>query len=491
MIEISIDVYDQRVHRDLILNYTDIMNVTNVFFRMAVLMMALMVQILSACSESNDNQPSSRTYYIDSRNGNDSDNGLTPESAWRTLERVEKNKFHPGDTIKFKRGSSFSSSLCIKDSGSPDNYIVLTDYGDEQSLHSPAFTNNEFVPALDKYGNCIRLKGDFIKVENLYFHNTVAELSGNIGFKKMWELGAVYIDKSANNCIVSNNEFFDCGVGIKSYGKNTVIHNNYIHDCNRILKEWGWGPIAIWLGGDYQEVCHNRIFNYSVVDPRINWGPNSYGGGADGGAIEIDDARFPKSNISIHHNYSRDCQGFIEVTWSDVAQNPPYSGFRIHHNVSDDYQQFIALWCGKECRIENNTIIRRKVNANDWGVFNITQYNSKNLIRNNIVVVENEVVIFNLGKNGNAQPSTIIECNLYYAASGNLNIGLEGPGLDPVFEDPKFFNYDAAENANDFSITALSPAIDRGLSLGYTEDFLGVGIPQGSMPDIGAFEYRK
>jgi hypothetical protein len=63
-----------------------------------------------------------------------------------------------------------------------------------------------------------------------------------------------------------------------------------------------------------------------------------------------------------------------------------YRGFRIHHNVSDDFQQFIALWRGAEWRIEHNTIIRRRVNANEWGVFNITQNDSKNLVRNNIAL---------------------------------------------------------------------------------------------------------
>ena len=67
-----------------------------------------------------------------------------------------------------------------------------------------------------------------------------------------------------------------------------------------------------------------RIIDYSVVDPRINWGPNGYGRGADGSAFEIDDARIPKSNIAIHHNYTRGNQGFLEVTWADLARNPTY-----------------------------------------------------------------------------------------------------------------------------------------------------------------------
>lgn len=439
-------------------------------------------------SITNENQ-SPLTFFVDSESGNDDNDGLAPEKAFKSLGRLKNLKLSPGDSIKFKRGSRFNQPLFIYDSGNPDDYIVLTDYGDVE-LPAPSFTNPVFEPASKNFGNCIRLKGSYIIVENLYFHHTVAELPEDAGrFLVMWELGAIYIDKGAEHCIVRNNELFDCGVGIKSYGPYATIKNNYIHDCNRILKKWGWGPLGIWLGADHQEVCYNKIFNYKAIDPRINWGPGSYGGGADGGAIEIDDARFEKTDISIHHNYSRDNQGFIEVTWTDVLQNPRYENFRIHHNVSDDYQQFVAIWQGAGFKIDNNTIIRRKRNVNDWGVFNITQYNSRNFIRNNIIVVENEIEIFLLGRDGNAQPNSIIENNLYFAASGNLNLGLEAPGEGSVFEDPKFLNYQGGSQAADFSLSGFSPAIDQGLSLGYPEDFDGKTIPMGVLPDIGAFEY--
>jgi len=429
-------------------------------------------------------------YYVDSQNGNDANDGLSANLAWRSLEKAGSQALLPGDSVRFKRGAAFTGSLYINDSGNSYNYITLTDYGDPE-LPAPAFSNSVFGPENNSFGNCVRLKGSFILLENIYCRHTVAEVPPHAGgFLTMWELGAIYIDKTAKHCIVRNNELYDCGVGIKSYGENSLIENNYIHDCNRILAEWNWGPIGIWIGGDYQEVCYNRIFNYSVVDPRIKWGHDAYGGGADGGAIEIDDARVSKANIFIHHNYTRDCQGFLEVTWTDVLQNPAYADFQIHHNVSDDYQQFVAMWRGANCRIENNTIIRRKKNANDWGVFNITQLNAKNLIRNNIVVVENDIVIFNVGKNGTAQPANIIENNLYYAASGNLNMGKEGPGEPYIIADPLFKNYQKGEDASDFSITVGSPARNKGIDLGYMLDFINTAVPQENISDIGAFEYK-
>lgn len=444
-----------------------------------------------ACSKQKEIEISetSVTYFIDSENGKDSNKGTVENSAWKSFENLGKTKLNPGDEVCFKRGSQFSGTLVINDSGTELYPILITDYG-SQDLPSPAFTNPDFNPQNNQFGNCVRIKGSYVIVENLYFHHTVADLNENAGgFLTMWELGAIYIDKSARSCIVRNNEIYDCGVGIKSYGQYAKIENNYIHDCNRVLKKWGWGPIAIWLGADYQEVSYNRIINYGAVNPNITWGPDSYGGGADGGAIEIDDARNAKSNISIHHNYSRDNQGFLEVTWTDVEQNPAYLNFSIHHNVSDDYQQFIALWRGANCHIENNTIIRRKVNVNDWGVFNITQFNSKNLIRNNIIVTENDVVIFNLGNKGIANPNNIIGNNLYWAASGELKMGLEGPGTSYVIDNPKFQNYLKGNSPGDFSLTESSPAIDAGINLGYKNDFENKAISRGKAPDIGAFEY--
>jgi hypothetical protein len=397
-------------------------------------------------------------YYIDSNHGDDTNEGRTKTSPWKSLTRIEQQEFLPGDTLFFKRGSSYSEQLTIKYSGEKNKPIVITEYGDK-SQKAVSFTNSNFDPKNQKFGNCIRLKGNYIIVENLYFHDTVANLDEDSGsFLTIWELGAIYIDKNAKNCIVRNNEIYNCGVGIKSYGQYAKIEYNYIHDCNRVLKKWGWGPIAIWLGADYQEVSYNRIINYSAVNPNITWGPNSYGGGADGGAIEIDDARFDKSNISIHHNYTRDCQGFLEVTWTDVKQNPKYENFSIHHNVSDDYQQFIALWRGANCNIENNTIIRRKVNENEWGAFNITQANSKNKIRKNIIVTENNVVVFNVGRQKNAKPNSIIENNIYWASTDTLNIGFEGPGDSHIFSNPKFLRYKKGKNSNDFLLRKNSQA---------------------------------
>jgi hypothetical protein len=428
------------------------------------------------------------TYYIDSKAGNDDNNGVTKETPLKSLAKLKTLSLNPGDSVLFKRGSHFLGPLIIKNSGTKNRYITLTAYGDSVQP-APAFTNPVFTS--DNYGNCIRLKGSYIIVSHLYFYNTSSVPKGYLAksFITVWEMGAVYVDKTALHCIIANNEIKNCVVGIKSYGPFTLIKGNYIHDCNRILEQWGWGPIGIWFGGDYQEACYNRIFNYWVEDPRIHW-KSGKGGGADGGAFEIDDARYNKAYISIHNNYTNDCQGFLEVTEHDVKSDPVYKNFEIHHNISDDYQQFIALWDGAHCRINNNTIIRRKKNANDWGVFNIASDSSENEICNNIIVTEKDIPIFNTGLGMQRRPKSIIKNNLYYAASGVLRMGNEGPGESPVYGNPLFINYSKSRSAKDYSLRENSPAIDKGLQLGYTKDFDNKIIPNGKKPDLGAFEIQ-
>ena len=51
------------------------------------------------------------SYYVDAVSGNDANNGLSAESAWKTLDKVNAAGFREGDNIFFKRGQAFYGSL--------------------------------------------------------------------------------------------------------------------------------------------------------------------------------------------------------------------------------------------------------------------------------------------------------------------------------------------------------------------------------------------
>ncbi len=72
------------------------------------------------------------TYYVDSANGNDSytitqaQNQSTP---WKTIDKVNKSTFQPGDNILFKRGQVWREQLTVPSSGTSGNPITFGAYG--------------------------------------------------------------------------------------------------------------------------------------------------------------------------------------------------------------------------------------------------------------------------------------------------------------------------------------------------------------------------
>lgn len=73
--------------------------------------------------------PGKTVYYVDSVKGNDKNSGESPETAWKSLKRVNHTVFASGDQIKLKRGSVWNDPMELRGSGSADAPIKLSAYG--------------------------------------------------------------------------------------------------------------------------------------------------------------------------------------------------------------------------------------------------------------------------------------------------------------------------------------------------------------------------
>jgi len=69
------------------------------------------------------------TYYVDARNGDDGNPGLSPRQAWKTLAKVNASHFQPGDSVLLRRGMTWRAQLCVPDSGAPGKPIIFGAYG--------------------------------------------------------------------------------------------------------------------------------------------------------------------------------------------------------------------------------------------------------------------------------------------------------------------------------------------------------------------------
>ncbi len=88
---------------------------------------------------------SAKQYYV-SNTGNDNAKGTSPESSFKTLERLNKVKLKPGDKVFFRAGDTFTGTLRVRYSGKKEKPIIFTSYGDgEKPIITGAITINNFV----------------------------------------------------------------------------------------------------------------------------------------------------------------------------------------------------------------------------------------------------------------------------------------------------------------------------------------------------------
>ncbi|MEA2069481.1 MAG: right-handed parallel beta-helix repeat-containing protein, partial [Verrucomicrobiota bacterium] len=75
-------------------------------------------------------QSNARIFYLDSRKGNDSNDGKTERTAWKSLAKANAAEFDAGDHLRLKRGSRFKGGLKLKLNGTAGQPIVIEVYGE-------------------------------------------------------------------------------------------------------------------------------------------------------------------------------------------------------------------------------------------------------------------------------------------------------------------------------------------------------------------------
>jgi hypothetical protein len=70
-----------------------------------------------------------RTFHVDAARGDDAQDGLKPETAWRSLARVNRASLAPGDRVLFRRGQTWRGQL-IPQSGAASGVITYGAFGE-------------------------------------------------------------------------------------------------------------------------------------------------------------------------------------------------------------------------------------------------------------------------------------------------------------------------------------------------------------------------
>lgn len=489
------------------------------------------------------------TFYISSSQGNDSNDGKSPNSPWRTINKVntETNSFIPGDKILFKSGDSFiDNNLVIYSSGNSDKKITYSSYGEGGK---PIIGSKSLAVS-----PVVLVYGQFVIIENLIVQagNAKPKAGGILvdaghyiirnndvlgGESSHEAVSGISITKGSNNVIVTKNSIKGFGNGIIGYEcLNTIISDNIVHDIwrtNGSYESGGWGIRLIGNnfphGFDFKyssKISNNEIFDFEryAIDCALssnviieynkihNALPPNYGGtDGFGSGIKAGEKNAVTKDGTIgtivRYNTIYNLKGSPDNAWQSnngIETVNSEDGW-IYGNLIYDIDGSGITRTGLDnfpfrndlsWRIFNNTIV-----SNNFCIYIEARTTSPTYISNNIIyplnsafsaimakqdVYEgNNLYVNRSGISSNENSSNTLAIYQRYGTTFNV-------GETSIFNtEPGFENY----NSKNFNLTVNSKCIDNGAILGSSPDGVLIrgkdlkGVSVVGKPDIGAFEF--
>ncbi|MCA2179110.1 hypothetical protein LDL08_23235 [Nonomuraea glycinis] len=248
---------------------------------MRFLSAAVMVSLLSAAVPSGSAAAqAATTYYVDSKAGDDAAAGTSATAPWKSLDPVNAADLKPGDTVSFKRGSSFAGPLTLAAKGTAAKPIVVRAHGTGKP---PRITGRTTA--------CVVITGAYWHVSGL--RATGCEWAGFEITGDRNVLAGIEADHNVT------------GVSITRTGARNTVRDSKITDNNRMsVNDEGGdndsGAFGILINGDDNFIADNTITGSHA---------KSHDYGVDGAAIEI----FSGNRNRILRNISRDNNTFTEL----------------------------------------------------------------------------------------------------------------------------------------------------------------------------------
>lgn len=366
--------------------------------RLYQILSLVVVSLLISCSDNTDlyaNQPKKdkwndnpKTYYVDAAMGDDTNNGTSPEEAWRTLEKINSSKFRPGDKLLLKKGEVFNGTMNFVGEGTKKQPIFIDAYGEAEerplikgtgTLYAARIYNSTYVTvqniAVSNLGeeripfrSGLQLESDNygishnITVNNVYVFDVNSELEKAKGGSGIAIVTACdrkrsrFEDMIIENCHIKNCSRNGIIWGEKDQdrfvrstrwypNRNTIVRNNLIEEvpgdgivpigCDKTLIEYNIIRDCnnnvndlVWLGaaaGIWPWSCDNTTIQFNEVGGEVM--------NVDGQGYDAD---YNCRNTVIQYNYSHDNNGGLVLLCCD-PRNKRFVGNQkpiIRYNIS-------------------------------------------------------------------------------------------------------------------------------------------------------------
>lgn len=420
------------------------------------------------------------TYFVSNASGNDNNNGLTENTAFKTIQR-SINFLSSGDTCIVQPGS-YTSRVVINKSGQQNSYITFIANG--SGVVTRGFTINEAnyiqiigfeitdIPSSwnwnDKHG--VTIFGSHNIVKNNYMHDI------------FWN--GVRVDEngsfSSQDNLILNNTMYKCGeCGIEVNGSNNTIQGNDISRTQQWEISDGGDRDAdgMRFSGHGHKIIGNYIHDIYISDPENSsahvdciqtWGP----------AYDI----VFESNIFMVNDVTTETQ---TAQLEDL--NSPVYNLSFYNNIIANCYRGFNTTSVEGCEWFNNSFVNvanypilLHDGCTDTKVFNNLFYNTGPMIMGNSSTSGFE-------KDYNAH---------YRSSGGNVEtLIIESKNQQPAAHELVSINPRLIDiGGNNFEQDTGSPLIDAGLNLlamGISKDIRGVSRPQNNNFDIGAYEVNS
>lgn len=418
--------------------------------------------------------PNGRKYYLDPNSTSTIFNG-TISSPLKSIAQLDLISLFPGDSIFFKRGTTFEGVLNLRYSGSEQLPIVYTNYGIGDLPKFTTLTTNlvNFMSVRYVILNGIQIIDYTINPND---HYTKANISSGINLN------------ASSYCTISSCDISIVGVGITigiGSNYNSIIKNN-IHDLRMVRNT----PKTINGNDDYGangiivKSSNNQIISNNFEEC---WA-NSYDYNYDGGAIEFFGATL--NNNKVIGNTVLNSNGFIEIGSgvNGICENTIIAYNKVINSAGTGTFQTtgkFAIQVNNFQYYNNNFIETIRQFTMPYYLF----YSSQRLPPNGMLVIKNN--IFWLSSGVNVFPSyfnnaSLVHNNNFYRMSAGF-VGLPLNNFEFFSTNVELFtNYSGFPKFWDYNLSTNAPVINAGVPVGFTKDFMGTPII--GMPDLGILE---
>jgi hypothetical protein len=519
------------------------MKIKNVLFKLLFLLIFIKLSYPVFASNKQHNEKNSfksvnttltGTYYIDDQNGVDSNNGLSPNTAWKTLNKVNNSTFGPGAKILLKSGGVWIGQLKPMGEGSAEAPIIIDKYesgplplidGNELTgqgvvrLYNQSYweiNNLEITNFSESQGDRrgVEVKASnygtikHIHLTNLHIHH-ISGISGNSLTAKL--TAGIYIATVSDQIIPTRfDDILIDGCHVHHIENQGIVTNNEVkHSDYPGTDDWNKRRFTNVLIKN--NIVHHISKNAMII--RLT----------DGGLVEHNVCYETALKTTGNTIFSRSARGTVfQYNEGFLNRSPDYDGSMydadlnspecvFQYSYSHDNAHGLFWMCTSQ--EDYNVIVRYNVSRNDKGsIFCINYANTSAYIYNNTIYIpehlspviinerrdENKKYYFYNNLIYNLSPTATYQWyNANRIFSNNLFYGYH-PSNEPsdpnkITSDPKLLDPTVAGQGIN-SVTGLklkqdSPAYGNGMVIfnNGEKDYFGNKVSFTQKPNIGFY----